>query len=121
MALIQEPWYCENCIRDLNIPGYTLHSAGGTDKPMACVLARVASSWMLPELSGRDLVAFMVRYLEDGMEMRVVVCYAYLPCDSKDSPPSKEFEELVRYGEEHLHLIAVSLLEILNRCNFCNG
>ena len=24
MALIQEPWYCEDCIRDLNIPGYTM-------------------------------------------------------------------------------------------------
>jgi hypothetical protein len=23
MALIQEPWYRENCIRGLNIPGYT--------------------------------------------------------------------------------------------------
>jgi len=24
MALVQEPWYCEDCIRGLNIPGYTL-------------------------------------------------------------------------------------------------
>jgi hypothetical protein len=24
MALIQEPWYREACIRGLNIPGYTL-------------------------------------------------------------------------------------------------
>jgi hypothetical protein len=31
MALIQEPWYRQNCIRGLNIPGYTLYSAGGTD------------------------------------------------------------------------------------------
>jgi hypothetical protein len=29
MALIQEPWYRENCIRGLNIPGYNLFSAGG--------------------------------------------------------------------------------------------
>jgi len=33
MALIQEPWYRENCIRGLNIPGYTLYSTGGTDRP----------------------------------------------------------------------------------------
>jgi hypothetical protein len=24
MALIQEPWYREDCIRGLNIPGYTI-------------------------------------------------------------------------------------------------
>jgi hypothetical protein len=24
MALIQEPWYSEDCIKGLNIPGYTL-------------------------------------------------------------------------------------------------
>jgi hypothetical protein len=30
IALIQEPWYREACIRDLNILGYTLYSAGGT-------------------------------------------------------------------------------------------
>jgi hypothetical protein len=29
MALMQELWYHENCIRGLNIPGYTLYSAGG--------------------------------------------------------------------------------------------
>jgi hypothetical protein len=44
MALIQEPWYRENCIRGLNIPGYTLYSAGGTDRPRTCVLVRCASS-----------------------------------------------------------------------------
>ena len=31
MALIQKLWYCEDCIRGLYIPGYTLYSAGGTD------------------------------------------------------------------------------------------
>jgi hypothetical protein len=60
---------------------------------------------MLPGVSGRDLVAVMVRYLEDGTERRVVVCSAYLPYDSKDPPPSKELEELVRYCEEHLRMI----------------
>jgi hypothetical protein len=34
------------------------------------------------------------------------VCSAYQPYDSKDPPPSKELEELVRYcEEEHLNLI----------------
>jgi len=28
MALVQKQWYCEDCIRGLNIPGYTLYSAG---------------------------------------------------------------------------------------------
>jgi hypothetical protein len=105
MALIQEPWYRENCIRGLNIPGYSLYSAGGSDRPRASVLVRCASSWMLPGFSGGDLVAVMVRYLQDGTERRVVVCSAYQPYDSEDPPPSKVLEELVRYCEEHLNLI----------------
>ena len=27
MILVQEPWYHEDCIRGLNIPGYTIYSA----------------------------------------------------------------------------------------------
>jgi len=38
MALIQEPWYCEDRIRGPNIPGYALYSVGGKDRPRACVL-----------------------------------------------------------------------------------
>jgi hypothetical protein len=38
MALIQEPWYREGSIRGLNIPGYTLFSASGTDRPRALSL-----------------------------------------------------------------------------------
>jgi hypothetical protein len=35
-----------------------------------------------------------------------VVCFAYLLYDSEDPPPTKEFEELVRYCEdEYLYLI----------------
>jgi hypothetical protein len=64
MALIQEPWYCENCIRGLNIPGYTLYSAGGTDRPRVCILAVSMTSWMLPGFSCRDLVAVLVMYFE---------------------------------------------------------
>jgi len=33
MALLQEPWYRGGCIRGLNIPGYTLFSVNGTDRP----------------------------------------------------------------------------------------
>ena len=40
VALIQEPWYREGCVRDLNIPIYILFSAGGTDRPRACILLR---------------------------------------------------------------------------------
>ena len=38
MALIRELWYREDCIRVLNIPGHTLYSAGGNDRPRACIL-----------------------------------------------------------------------------------
>jgi hypothetical protein len=60
---------------------------------------------MLPGFSGRDLEAVLVTYVGDGTERRVVICSPYLPYDSEDPPPSKELEELVRYYEEHLHLI----------------
>jgi hypothetical protein len=106
MALIQEPWYHEDCNKGLNIPGYTLYSAGGMDRPRACILVGSMTSWMLPSFSCRDLVAVLVKYFEDGAERRLVVCSTHLPYDSKDPPPTKEFEELVRYCEdENLYLI----------------
>ena len=95
MALIQEPWYREGRIRGLNIPGYTLFSASGADRPRACILTRNESAWMLPGFSCRDLVAVLIKYDEEGAKGRLVICSAYLPYDSKDPPPSKEFEELV--------------------------
>jgi hypothetical protein len=68
MALIQEPWYREDCIRGLNIPGYTLYSAGGKDRPRACILERNMNIWALPGFSCRDLAAVLVKYIEDGAE-----------------------------------------------------
>jgi hypothetical protein len=38
VALIQEPWYRGSCIRALNIPGYSLFSVNGIDRPRACIL-----------------------------------------------------------------------------------
>jgi len=35
MTLIQEQWYQGSRFKKLNIPGYTLFSAGGTDRPRA--------------------------------------------------------------------------------------
>ena len=40
MAQIQELWYCKDCIRGLNIPGYILFPTGGIHRPRACILAR---------------------------------------------------------------------------------
>jgi hypothetical protein len=87
MVLIQEPWYHKNCIRGLNIAGYTLYSAGGTDKPRACILEGGMTSWLLPGFSCRDLVPVLVKYVEYGMEGLVVICSAYLLYDSDDPPP----------------------------------
>ena len=109
MALIQELWYREDRISNLNIQGYTLYSAGGTDRPRACILARNMTIWMLPGFSCRDILAVLVKYVEDVAERWLVVCSAYLPYDSEDFPPSKEFEELVRYCQnENLYLVMVS-------------
>jgi hypothetical protein len=99
MALIQELWYREDCIRGLNIPGYTLYSVGGTDRPRACILVRNMNIWVLPGFSCKDLVAVLVKYVEDGAERWLLV-------DSEDPPPSRELEELVRYSQnENLYLI----------------
>jgi len=91
MALIQEP-----CVGSLDIPGYTLYTLRGRDRPRACILARNMNIWELPGFSCRDLVAVLVKYDEDGAaERRLVVCSAYLPYDSEDPPPSRELEDLV--------------------------
>jgi hypothetical protein len=64
------------------------------------------TSWLLTGLSDRDLVAVVVKYLENGMERRVVVCSAYLQYDAENPPPTKELGELICYCDgEHLHLI----------------
>ena len=106
MALIQEPWYREDCIRGLNIPGHTLYSEGGKDRPRACILARNMNIWVLSGFSCRDLIAVLVKYIEDGAEKQLAACSAYLPYDSKDPSPSRELEELVQYCEnEDLYLI----------------
>jgi len=61
---------------------------------------------MLPGFSCRDLVAVLINCNEDGAERRPVVCSTYLPYDSEDRPPPKEFEELVYYFEsETLYLV----------------
>jgi hypothetical protein len=85
MALIQEPWYREGCIRGLNIPGYTLYPTGGKDRPRACILARNMNLWVLPDFFCRDLVAVLVKYYEEEAERSIVVCSAYLPYDSRGS------------------------------------
>jgi len=82
MALILEPWYHEGCIRGLNIPGYTMFSISGIDRPRACILMRNETAWMLLGFSCRA-------------ERWLVVCSAHLPYDSEDPPPSKELEELM--------------------------
>jgi len=97
MALAQEPWYHEDCIRGLNIPGYTLYSARRKERPTACILARNMNAWVLPGFSCRALIAILIKYIEDGAERHLVVCSAYLPYDSEDPPPSREMEELVQY------------------------
>jgi len=100
LALIQEPWYWDDCISGLNIPGYTLYSARGKDRPRACILSSYMNTWELPGFSCRDLVAVLAKYNEDGAERRLVVCSAYLPYDSEHPPPTRELEDLVHYCEK---------------------
>jgi len=92
IALVQEPWYHEDCIRGLTVPGYTLYSVGGKERPRACILARNMNAWVLPDFSCRDLVAILIKYIEDGAERWLVVRSPYLPYDSEDPPPLLEME-----------------------------
>jgi hypothetical protein len=55
-------------------------------------------------------VAVLVKYNEEGVERRLVVCSAYLPYDSEDPPPSRELEELVMYCESER-------IQMLVRCD----
>ena len=63
MALVQEQWYREDRIRDLNIPGYTLYSARGNERLRACILARNMNACLLPRFSCRDLVTILIKYI----------------------------------------------------------
>ena len=54
---------------------------------------------MLLGLSCSDQVAVLIKYNKDGAERLLVVCSAYLPYDCQDPPPSKEYDELVRYRD----------------------
>jgi hypothetical protein len=106
VALIQEPWYRDGCVSRLGIPGYTLYTLRGKDRPRACILARNMNIWELSGFSCRDLVAVLVKYDEDGAERRLVVCSAYLPYDSEDPLPSRELEDFMRYCEnENIQLL----------------
>ena len=108
MALIQEPWYREGRIRGLNIPGYTLFSAGGIDRPRTFILTRNETTWMLSGFYCRDLITVLIKINEDGAERRLAISSAYLPHNSEDPPPSMEFEKLLRYCEsENLYLVIV--------------
>jgi hypothetical protein len=67
---------------------------------------RNKTAWMLLGFSCRDLVAFLIKYNEEGVDRRLVVCSAYLTYISEDPPPSKELVELVKYCEnENLYLV----------------
>jgi hypothetical protein len=61
---------------------------------------------MLQGFSCRGIVAVQINYNEGESERHLVVCSAYLPSDSEDPPPTREFEELVCYcEEENLYLV----------------
>jgi hypothetical protein len=96
LALIQEPWVREGRIMGLNIQGYTLFCARGTDRPRACVIAKNKNIWMLPGFSTRDLVAVQIKYNEGKTEKSLIACSAYLPYDSEKPPPTRELEEKKR-------------------------
>jgi hypothetical protein len=89
-GLVQEPPHRDGCIGGLNIAGYTLYSARGKDRPRACILGRNMDMWELQGFSSRDLVGVLVKYQEDRVDKRLLVCSAYLPYDSEDPhPPDK--------------------------------
>ena len=81
---------------ELNIQGYTLFCAGGTDRSRACISARNTNIWMLPGFSTRDLVAVQIKYFEGKTEKSLIACSAYLPYDSEEPPPTRELEEKKR-------------------------
>jgi hypothetical protein len=86
IALVQEPWYRQDCIRSFSIPGYTLYSGRGKDRPRTCILVRNMNAWVLPGFSCRDLIAILAKFIEEGAERRLVICSAYFSYDSKDPP-----------------------------------
>ena len=61
---------------------------------------------MLPGFSYRDLVEVLIKFNGERAERRLVICSAYIPYDSEDPPPTKEFEDLEHFCEkENLYLV----------------
>ena len=69
VGIREQTWHwcrnSEDCIRSLNIPGYIHYSPGRKKRPRACILARNMNAWGLPGFSCRDLVAILIKYIED--------------------------------------------------------
>ena len=53
---------------------------GRTDRPRACILARDVNIRVLPGFSCGDLVAVVVKYIEDGAERWLVGWLVLLIC-----------------------------------------
>ena len=68
VAMTQELWYRKDRIMGLNITGYTLFSASGTDRPCTCILTRNEMAWLLPGFSCRDPVAVLIQYNKEVAE-----------------------------------------------------
>jgi hypothetical protein len=69
---------------------------------------------MLQGFSYRDLVSVQINYNEGESEKSLVVCSAYLPCDSEDPPPTREFEELICHCEEENLWLVIGCNSIAN-------
>jgi len=86
----------------LNIPGYTLLCVSGIDRHKACILSRNMNILIPPGFYCGELVAVIINYNEGKAEKCLVVCSAYLTCDSKNPSPNKESGEtcvLLRRGK----------------------
>jgi hypothetical protein len=84
----------------LNIPGYTLLCISGIDRHKACILSRNMNILIPPGFYCGELVAVLINYNKGKAEKCLVVCSAYLTCDSKNPPPARYLEKLACYSEE---------------------
>lgn len=101
IALIQEPWVYRHQVRGLRERSSILFVGTGEQRPRACVLtSRTLYPNMLQQFSNQDMVAVEIQYLVSGNWRKIIVASVYLPYDSPQLPPGKEFTLLVDYCSE---------------------
>jgi ribonuclease HI len=96
ICLIQEPYICKDRVRGLESSGDIVYQPG-LSKPRTCIYIKKNLNYLpLTQYCTGDETVIKLTFEDlSGSKLDVVLCSAYFPYDSVDSPPNKNICELV--------------------------